>query len=395
MKKFILALMALVIGTAAQPLTAQTLKVLHLFDFQKEGEGSVPHAPLLRDAAGNLYGTTLDGGSGNGTVFKIDSTGKETILLAFDPATTGSSPDTTVIQDQVGNLYGIGLEGGPSGGGTIYKISPQGEVTVLHAFQVKPKNSPAIPTGGLFRDQSGNIFGTTFSGGVGDCPLGCGTLFRLDTAGRLHLLHKFAGGSDGNEPFGPLVQDANGNLYGVTRGGGDLNCPDAETQGNGCGTVFKLARNGKLTVLHTFHGGDGATPEGGLAMDANGNLYGVTRAGGNVGHGTVFKIFKNGEFATLHRFVRRDGTNPNGGLVLDKAGNIFGTALSNGGHNLGSVFQLSPFGQLTVLHYFRGRGDGGSPSGGVVRDEAGTLYGTTSMTVFKRRFRGGVFQISF
>ena len=394
MNKFVLTIVVLVMAAVVGlPAAAQTFKTLHQFDTEKSGEGAIPHGALLRDAAGNLYGTTLAGGSSDGTVFKIDSTGKETILFTFNLPVSGSSPDTPLIQDQTGNLYGIVQEGGPGNGGLVYKLSPQGDQTILHAFQLGPKGSPVIPTGGLLMDKSGNLFGTTLSGGK--CSSGCGVIFRLDPAGKLHLLYKFTGGSDGSEPFGPLVQDARGNLYGVARAGGDLSCPDPDSPGDGCGTVFKLAKNGALTVLHTFAGGkDGSVPQGGLAMDAAGNLYGVTGVGGNHEFGTAFKISKDGKYTILHRFLRKEGTSPNGGLVLDDAGNLYGTAAFNSGHNLGSVFQLSPDGVLTVLHRFKGEDDGAIPSAGLIRDSAGHLYGTTTMDVSNRKIQGTAFEIT-
>jgi uncharacterized repeat protein (TIGR03803 family) len=308
---------------------------------------------------------------------------------------SGSSPDTPLIQDPAGNLYGVVQVGGPRGGGLVYKLSPQGEQTILHAFQRGAKSNPVVPTGGLFMDKSGNIFGTTLAGGRADCPLVvCGTVFRLSPDGKLRLLYKFTGGSDGSEPFGPLVQDAAGNLYGVAHAGGDLSCPDPETGGIGCGTVFKLARNGKFTVLHTFKGGhDGSVPQAGLVMDAAGSLYGVTSAGGHREFGTAFKISKDGEYTILHRWLRKEGTSPNGGLVLDEAGNLYGTAAFNSAHNLGSVFQLSPDGVLTDLHRFKGDIDGGVPFAGLIRDAAGHLYGTTTMNV-SNRIRGTAFEIT-
>jgi uncharacterized repeat protein (TIGR03803 family) len=375
--------------TSAQ---VETFEPLHEFNIRSKGEGAIPHGALLRDAAGNLFGTTLAGGSGDGTVFKLDSTGQETILFTFDLALSGSSPDTPLIQDQAGNLYGIVQEGGPGGGGLVYKLSLQGEQTILHAFQLGPQNSPVVPTGGLFMDKSGNLLGTTFSGGK--CSSGCGTIFRLDPAGKLRLLHEFTGGSDGSEPFGPLVQDAKGNLYGVAHAGGNLSCPDPDFPGDGCGTVFKLAKNGQLTVLHTFAGGrDGSIPQAGLAMDAAGNLYGATRVGGNREFGIAFKISKDGKYTILHRFVRKEGTSPNGGFVLDEAGNLYGTALANGRHNLGTVFELSPDGLLTVLHNFKGDTDGGVPSAGLIRDTTGHFYGTTTRNVANQHIRGTVFEI--
>jgi uncharacterized repeat protein (TIGR03803 family) len=159
--------------------------------------------------------------------------------------------------------------------------------------------------------------------------------------------------------------------------------------------VFKLAKNGKFTVLHTFAGGrDGSIPQAGLVLDAAGNLYGVTGVGGHREFGTAFKISKAGEYTILHSFLRKEGTSPNGNLVLDQAGNLYGTATSNGAHNLGTIFELSPDGLLTVLHRFTGDVDGGIPAAGLIRDAAGHLYGTASRNVSKRRLQGTVFEMT-
>jgi len=387
---FTVAVFMLALAVAMPSALAKPLKPLHQFNGDTQGDGANPFGALLLDAAGNLYGTTLNGGTGDGTVFKIDSTGKETVLFTFDSAVSGDSPDTPLIQDQAGNLYGITSEGGPGGAfGIVYKLSPQGEQTVLHAFHRGAGSDPLVPTGGLLMDSTGNIFGTTIAGGSGDCPGGCGTVFRLDPALKLRVLHKFTV-SEGNEPFGPLVQDADGNLYGVTKEGGDLSCPDPNIPGAGCGTVFKLGKNRELTVLHTFAGGkDGSTPQGGLLLDAAGNLYGVASLGGNREHGTVFKISKDGAYTVLHRFHRLEGGTPNGGLVQDEVGNLYGTNGSQGSDNLGTIYQLSRDGQLTLLHTFRGSNDGAEPFAGLIRDAAGNLYGTTVTNLLNQRVNGG------
>jgi uncharacterized repeat protein (TIGR03803 family) len=395
---FVAAILGLVLAVMTVPARAQGFRALHQFNGETPGDGAVPHGALLLDeAGGNLYGTTLDGGTGDGTVFKIDSTGKETVLFAFDAPVSGSSPDSPLIQDQAGNLYGVVQTGGPGGVGVVYKLSPQGEQTILHAFQNQAE-APAVPTGGLFMDNRGNLFGTTFSGGRGsgpNCPLGCGTIYRIDLAGNFRVLHEFAGAIEGSEPFGPLVADAGGNLYGVARVGGNLSCPDPDLPGDGCGTVFRLSRNGKLTVLHIFQGGmDGSIPQSGLTLDAAGNLYGVTNVGGRREHGTVFKISPDGSYSVLHRFQPAEGTNPNGGLVVDAAGNIYGTTQANGTNHLGTAFQLSPSGELTVLHFFHGHNDGAQPFAGLVRDSFGHFFGTTITNLLNQPVQGGnVFEI--
>jgi uncharacterized repeat protein (TIGR03803 family) len=391
---FIAAFFIVTLAAAIPQAQAKAVKVLHVFDGKTKGDGAGPRGSLLRDAAGNIYGTTLDGGSGTGTVFKIDTTGQESVLFSFDPAVSGDSPDTPLVQDETGNLYGI-AEDGPGGFGVVYELSPTGEQTILHNFQRQSQHSPLVPTGGLLRDKSGNIFGTTIAGGHANCQSNCGVIFRLDSANILHILYKFDGDANGTEPFGPLVQDADGNLYGVTHSGGDMTCPDPAFAGSGCGTVFKLDKNHQLTVLHVFKGGsNGSTPQGGLLLDKAGNIYGTTAVGGFFERGTAFKISKDGAFTVLHRFAKREGTSPNGSLVMDPAGNLFGTAQFNGFHNLGTVFQLSPNGQLTVLHNFRGGDDGATPFAGLIRNDAGNLYGSTISNLLNNRVKGGsVFEI--
>lgn len=387
---FMLALMAMI--PTAQ---AQTFKALHQFNgslVDGVSDGANPEGALIRDAAGNLFGTTFAGGAGEGVVFKLDSAGQETILFTFN-GTTGESPASPLLQDAAGNLFGI-ADGGP-GAGIVYELSQQGEENILFAFPGGLFNPiPGVPTGGIFRDGSGNIFGATFFGGHGNCQFSCGSIFRVDTAGQLHVLHNFSGGADGSKPFGPFVQDAAGNLYGVAEQGGDLSC--AEVPQLGCGTVYKLAKNGTLTVLHTFQGGlDGAIPQPGLLRDAAGNLFGTALKGGNSENGLVFKIAADGTYTVLHRFTGKDGTNPNGGLVSDPAGNLFGTTQVGGGQQLGTVYQLSPAGRVKVLHTFTGAEDGDRPLAGLIRDAAGNLYGTTVSNGLIQQVQGGnVFEIT-
>jgi uncharacterized repeat protein (TIGR03803 family) len=391
-----LALTALIPGHSS---AAGTTSFTALHQFDSDTDGKFPEGALLQDGAGNLYGTTTSGGGGDGTIYKIDSAGKEKVLFAFSDFVTGTFPASALIHDEAENLYGI-ADGGPGGAGVIFKLSPDGEQTLLHSFQGGFNLKPKVPTGGILMDNSGNIFGTTLSGGnalgqFGCNQFGCGTVFRLDTAGTLHVLHKFIG-SDGTQPFGPLVQDPERNLYGVSESGGDPSCPDPRSGNIGCGTVFKLSKDRVITVLHTFQGGpDGSSPQPGLLLDATGNLYGTTFQGGRSEHGIVFKISKKGKYTIVHRFSQNEGKNPNGGLVSDPAGNLYGTAQLGGRHDLGSVFQLTPDGGLNVLHSFRGLKDGASPLAGLIRDEAGHLFGTTVRNFLVQPIQGGnVFEIT-
>ncbi|MBI3476053.1 MAG: hypothetical protein HY010_09990 [Acidobacteria bacterium] len=393
MRKRYLTLVVLIgFALAILPTQAQTFTALHQFN-NNQTDGAFSEGAILRDAAGNLYGTTTS----PATVFKIDNKGKESVLTFLNnSATTGAFPTGTLIQDQAGNLYGV-AEGGP-GAGVIYKISPQGVESIVFAFSGGLNvDVPELPAGGVIMDRTGNIFGAAQFGSDQSCQLGCGSIFELSTTGHLQLLHKFTGGSDGANPIGPLVQDADGNLFGVTQSGGDFLCKEIFLfEGAGCGVVFKLDKNRNFSVLHTFKGrSDGAVPQGGLLLDAAGNLFGTAFKGGKTEHGTVYRIAKDGTYTILHRFIQREGRNPNGGLVADPAGNLYGTAQQGGIHNLGTAFQLAADGSVKVLHAFAGLEDGAVPFAGLFRDGAGHLYGTTVKNFLIQQVQGGnVFEIT-
>src|SRR6266852_4539463 len=292
---FIGLLLATSAATRAQ---AQTFTVLH--SFTNSPDGAFPFAGLLRDAAGNLYGTTLRGGSfSSGTVFKLDPAGNETVLYSFtdtgSPA-DGLDPYDAPIMDAAGNLYGTTRDGGFFGIGIVFRLDTSGHETVLHTFA--PAEG-ADPYAGVAMDAAGNLYGTTSAA----LALGVlGTVFKIDTAGNFTVLHFFTG-SDGCCLTGGVIIDAAGNLYGTAGGGGS----------SGFGTVFKLDTLGNLHVLYSFKGGsDGASPAGGLIMDALGNLYGTTGAGGSgtcsgqlpvVGCGTVFKLDPVGNETVLYSFT--------------------------------------------------------------------------------------------
>jgi uncharacterized repeat protein (TIGR03803 family) len=259
---------------------------------------------LVKDRAGNLYGTTYLGGmNGLGAVFKIDAAGKETVLYNFTGGSDGCAPDPGVILDSAGNLYGVTSDGGAgfcnSGYGVVFEVDTAGDETVLHTFG---GSDGANPFSALLLDSKGNLYGTTANGGTSDvCDGGCGAVYELSPQSGggwsetvLHSFCSLSGCVDGEKPlFGPLAKDAAGNLYGTTTFGGTSRC-----NGSGCGVVFKLDPTGKETVLHDFTGGsDGAFPEVGLALDGAGNLYGAATSGGDLnchakygGCGVIFKI---------------------------------------------------------------------------------------------------------
>ena len=356
----VLAIVLVASAVAIPPAEAQTYKVLHTFTARTDGAS--PYAGLLRDGAGNLYGTTYRGGASDiGTVYKIDKTGTESALYSFsgccDVYKNGATPDGGLVRDAAGNLYGTTLEGGAAKSGTVFKLDTAGTETVIHSF-TGTGGDGAEPYAGLIRDAAGNLYGTTIYAGDLAChpPYGCGTVFKLDAAGAETVLYSFTGiGGDGALAYGGLVLDAAGNLYGTTAGGGDLFCG----AGNGCGIVFKLDTTGKETVLHIFTGtgGDGSNPFDALILDAAGNLYGTTSSGGDEssciygggGCGTVFKLDTTGKETVLHSFTGSDGANPVAGLIRDAAGNLYGTTQDGGDlptcdsePGCGVVFKLRP-----------------------------------------------------
>jgi len=240
------------------------------------GDGAYPFADLVRDAAANLYGTTVGGGTHNaGTVFKVDPTGKETVLYSFTGGADGRNPYAGFVLDAAGNLYGTTKYGGASGAGTVFKVDIKGKETVLHNFSGGADGE--YPSAGLVRDAAGNLYGTTAGGGAS----GDGTVYKVGTTGKEAVLYSFRGGVDGEYPYAGLIQDAAGNLYGTTSYGG----------ASGAGTIYKVDTTGKETVLYGFGGGaNGASPQAGLVQDAVGNLYGTTKYGGASGAGTVFEL---------------------------------------------------------------------------------------------------------
>jgi uncharacterized repeat protein (TIGR03803 family) len=363
---------------------AQTFRVVYAFTGGSDGSLAQPFADLVQDASGNLYGTTsgfscLNGCSNApGAVFKLSTSGNETTLHTFDCAAEGCSPLSGLVADNAGNVYGT-TQTGNTVWGTVYKLNATNE-TVLHSFT---GSDGKLPQARLLRDSSGNLYGTAPLGGDLNCNPkgGCGVVFEISNAGEFKLLHSFTGGEDGDSPFGGLVIDAQGNLYGTTQNGGGSGC----TQSLGCGTVFKISTSGQETVLYRFVGStDGSGPQGDLFLDRTGNLYGTTAGGGGSGCqgsgcGTVFKIEKNGLETVLYRFAGgNDGSTPVAGLVADSAGNLYGTTLSGGGKsNGGTVFRLTPSGEELILHRFSGGTDGANPEAKLLLGLRGTLYGTT------------------
>jgi uncharacterized repeat protein (TIGR03803 family) len=327
-----------------------------LRSFSGETDGATPGAGLIRDKEDNLYGTTVLGGDptcnsgeGCGTVFKLDMTGKETVLHRFTNTPDGAFSGAGLVRDKEGNLYSTTVYGGSYGEGTVFKLDPTGRETVLYSFT--GYSDGGLPDGDVIMDKVGNLYGTTDLGG----SYNRGTVFKLDTSGEETVLHSFADSPDGALPAAGLVGDKEGNLYGTTVYGGTANnCPGVpgDPGVSGCGTVFKVDTTGEETVLYRFSGGtDGAAPSAGLIMDKEGNLYGTTSGGGGVeacaafggglvGCGTVFKLDTTGKETVLHSFTCSDGAAPSGGLIRDKERNLYGTTSGVGFCGWGTVFKL-------------------------------------------------------
>jgi uncharacterized repeat protein (TIGR03803 family) len=279
-------------GTVFEVSAAGTETVLYSFTGQKDG--AFPSGNLLLDPRGNLYGTTSSAGTdGNGTLFKLSSSDKIVELHTFaGPPDDGAMPESGLVRDNAGNLYGTTAEGGLYDFfGTVFRLSESGRETVLYNFGGSDGSGPLA---NLLRDNAGNLYGTTVAGGMsGVCgPLfGCGTVFKLSPSGEETVLYSFTGGADGAAPYSDLVMDPKGNLYGTTIAGGSLTCQQEEEY-QGCGVVFEVTPAGTEKVLHTFTGDpDGAGPGGGLLRVGN-YLYGTTTAGGatNDSCGTVYKV---------------------------------------------------------------------------------------------------------
>jgi uncharacterized repeat protein (TIGR03803 family) len=392
-----LAIFTATISLTSAPLRAQTETLLHAF--QTTSGGHTPCGALTFDNAGNLYGTTNFGGpSLNGTVFELSpQTGggwAAKSLHGFGSGLDGWFPYGNVVLDRAGNLYGTTYGGGTYGGGgvygrgTVYELSPKAgggwTETALHSFG--NGSDGAYPQDGLILDAAGNLYGTTGTYG----PNGGGIVYELSPkAGggwTYKILHAFGVGKDGSWPNGRLTLDAAGNLYGATYDGG----------AHQDGMVFELtpaAGHGwSETPVYSFTAGvnDGMWPNGSLALDAAGNLYGVTSKGGAGNVGTVFELSQGagGEWIStvLHSFGvnSSDGTYPQGDVIFDASGNLYGMT-SNGGTNTeGVVYKLSPgtggTWTETLLQTFDGANGKAESAecGGLILNGSGNLYGTTS-----------------
>jgi uncharacterized repeat protein (TIGR03803 family) len=370
-----------VLVLAASSAQAQhlTLDVLHTFT---GADGMEPN-PLARDAEGNLYGTTVQGGeSGYGTVFEVDKNDHYKLLHSFVGSDDGAFPFAGVTRDAAGNLFST-TEGGEAGPGTIFKVDKNGHETVLYRFTnfadgILPNTAPIL-------DAAGNLYGTTPEGGDSGCGFngnGCGVVFELSAAGKFSVLHTFTSIETGMNPVGALVLDADGSLYGTTSEGGDLNCESE----SGCGTVFRIDSGGKFSILYQFTGkADGSYP-GCVIAGSVGTLYGVTEGGGDLncypplGCGTVFKMKTTGKMHkpdVLYTFAPVILNNQGHScLVQDPSGNLYGTNSYGGAHNGGVLFEVNTSGKFADRFDFPYlESQSGSGPTGVLLAPNGDFYG--------------------
>jgi len=395
------AMLLLLTASAVTPAQSQTFTVLH--EFSGGPDGYQPQDGPVMDSRGNLYGTTAKGGIGYyayGVGFKLSKVHSSWILSSlteFGHDEDGYYPYAGVTFGPDAAIYGTtgagGIGCGGNGCGTIFRLTPPAEIprnvfspdsrTVIYRFSGPDGQSPL---GKFIFDHAGNIYGTTSNAG----PRGAGTIFQLTQNGGqwiLTTLYAFGDGPDGGQPWGELVMDGDGNLYGTNAQGGGL-CF--------CGVVFELSPSAggwNYQVLHAFVPAvDGGWPRAGLTIDAAGNLYGTTSDGGPNGGGTVFELSPvsgGRNFNIIYALSGGSGDGPAGKLLLDPAGNLYGTTQLNGAYNQGSIFKLTPQDGGWVyssVHEFMVDEGGSEPKGNLLMDSSGNLYGMTS---YGGRYGGG------
>jgi uncharacterized repeat protein (TIGR03803 family) len=331
-----------------------------------DATASNPVAPLIQGADGNFYGTTSQGGPANaGTIFKVTPDGSLSVLYAFSGGSDGAWPYGGLVQDPGGSFYGTTSQGGPANAGAIFRLTAAGEFTVVYAFS--GTGDGAYPYAGLVRAGDGSFYGTASGGGA----WGAGTVFRAWPDGTFAVLYAFTGADDGGYPYAGLVQGADGNFYGTTYSGGSA----------GGGTIFQVTPAGVLSTLYAFTGGaDGAYPYSGVVIGTDGALYGVASQGGVNGQGSVFRLASDGTLTVIHSFAVNagDGAYPLGGLTQAADGSYYGTTLFGGAANVGTVFRFTVDGEYTALYAFTGADDGGYPYAAVIQAADGNVYGTTA-----------------
>jgi uncharacterized repeat protein (TIGR03803 family) len=403
-----LVLSLLALSFAAKTASAQThispvgvkLTTLHSFT-GLDGAQPSPSAPLVQAINGDFYGTTATGGAHCdvytycGTIFKITPSGVLTALYSFCSlkGCTDSADPNGLVQATNGYLYGTTNGTGSSNYGTVFKITPSGELTTLHTFCPYRKCLNGNSFASLVQAANGDLYGTTF--------FSAGTVFKITPGGALTRIYNFcsqSGCADGRGPEAGLIQAANGLLYGSTFWGGastnNPSCPLVDDEMYGCGTVYKITPDGKLTTVYSFCSltdcTDGTGPAGPLVRTAEGDIYGITTGGGITNSlcvpscGTIFKLTPTGTLTTLYRFCSQagcaDGFSTLSGLIEAADGDLYGLTPSGGEYGYGTIFKITPAGTFTTQYSFcsqTGCPDGSAPTG-LLQATNGIFYGTTA-----------------
>jgi uncharacterized repeat protein (TIGR03803 family) len=370
-----------IIAVTAPSAQAQTFGVF--YNFTGRGDGGNPLSGLIADSAGNLYGVTNSGGRvGAGVVFKLSATGTQTTLHNFAGGADGTNPQGRLVRDPAGDLYGTTNSGGASNAGTVFKVTSKGVETVLYSFAGNLDG--ANPVAGLTLDKSGNLYGTTTDGGTN----GNGTVFELLaptvsggawTEQLLYSFGQFTG--DGSDPVAGVTFDNSGNLYGTTAAGGNY----------GYGTVYQLQNSGSgwtENVLHHFElGNDGGVPYAGLTFYSTNTFFGAATDGGpgGGGGGTIFELKETAgvwKFAVIYSLPGWGISGTFRNLLVASGSKIYGTTHCDGSNDAGTVYELTKSGSTWTynsLYVFTGGDDGLFSFSNLANDKAGNLYGTTNL----------------
>ena len=349
--------------------------VTNQYSFTNTADGSSP-GPLMQGSDGSLYGASYTGGvHGWGSVFKATTTGSLTTVMDLNRGLhDGTTPQARLCLASDGNFYGTTYTGGLYNLGTIYKMTPQGAVTILYNFG-QDDNLGDGPSGGLVQAPDGTFYGTAIAGGPGTA----GTLYKMTLSGSpvsatVTLLYGFDT-IHGANPTGTLLIGSDGFLYGATMAGG--------TGAGAAGTLFKATTAGKLTVLKSFTGNLGTGPHCTIVQGPDGSLYGTTNAGGSYGYGTVFKSSTAGALLWTKPLTAATTGNPYEGLVFGSDGNLYGTGYQ-GGAGFGGIFRVTTNGLITNAFSFDGTG-GYSPYAPLTMGLDGNLYGSTFLDAAANR----------